>query len=107
MCAADRQLEDENPRLCLTEQQASADPKRDISCLFSECSIYWRRVSTARVYALLNISLYVLEYTACNKTPAIVWWQSVFHQTTFYHKAREFQITSLFAHKTITNNKIN
>ena len=78
MCAADRQLEDENPRVGWTEQQASADPKRDISCLFSECSIYWRRVSTARVYALPNISLYVLDYTACNNTLAIVWWQSFF-----------------------------
>ena len=53
LCTADRQLEDGNLRVSWAEHQTSAGPKRDISCLFSVCSIYWRRVSAARVYGSL------------------------------------------------------
>ena len=51
--AADRHLEHENARVDWAEHQASEGEKRDIVCLFSVDSIYWRRVLTARVYGSL------------------------------------------------------
>ena len=50
LSAADRRIDRENPRVAWAEHQTTSDPKRDISCFFSSCFIYWNRVMPACVY---------------------------------------------------------